>query len=348
VSIATVSRALNGADEVGEETRQRIVQLAAELDYAPSAAARTLVTRRSHVFGVALGNDAGGPPGLQHPFFQDVLVGLQDEAGAQGFDLLLFARDRTASSSAPTLLNRCRHHGVDGVVLIALDLSGPEIDTAPLPGIPCVAIDEDVQSAQTAQISSDNIGGAALATRHLHELGHRRIAMITGPERTKAGRERLAGYRQELERVGVPLRPEYVQHGHFFSEGGAEAMSALLGLSEPPTGVFASSDLMAAGALQRALELGARVPEDVSIIGFDDLQLTSLTQPTLSTVRQDKHGIGAAAARALSNMLKHPDAEPPVITLPVSLVRRESTGQPPASRPRPRQQRRSSTRERET
>lgn len=328
VSIATVSRALNGAPEVGADTRRRIVQLAAELDYAPSAAARMLVTRRSRVFGVALGNDAGGPPGLQHPFFQDVLVGLQDEAGARGYDLLLFA-DRTASAGGATLLNRCRHHGVDGVVVIALDLSGPDRDTPALPGFPCVAIDEDVETTHTAQISSDNVGGAALATRYLYDLGHRRIAMITGPGCTKAGRERLLGYRRVIERLGLAYRDDYVRNGDFTTAGAAGAMGELLTLPEPPTAVFASSDLMAAGAIQRAHELGVHVPGDVSVIGFDDLQLCSITQPPLSTIRQDKHGLGVASARALIDMLADPAMEPPVITLPVSLVQRASTAPPP-------------------
>jgi len=332
VSIATISRALNGMPGVGERTRKRILDAAQEIDYRPSAAARTLVTRRSQILGVVI--DTGdGRPNLQHPFFQHVLVGFQQEAHAQSFDLLLFARDRTACGAESRLLNRCRQHRIDGIAVIAFDLTDPGADALTLPGIPCVALDIDVDPATTAVVSSDNAGGAALATRHLHELGRRRIAVIAGDRTTKPGRERLRGHLDELERLGLPRREEYVRGGDFYSDSGAEEMAALLALPEPPDAVFCATDLMAAGALQAARSAGVEVPGDVAIAGFDGLDLTDLTHPRITTVRQDKRGLGVVAARTLLSMLADPDAPPPSVTLPVELVVRESSAGPAAAEP---------------
>lgn len=324
VSIATVSRALNGQPGVGDATRKRILELANEVDYRPSAAARTLVTRRSQILGVVLDTGAGHPS-LQHPFFQHVLVGFQSEAHAQSFDLLLFARDRTSTGAQTRLLNRCRQHRIDGIAVIALDLTDPGEEALAMPGIPCVALDIDVDPGTTAVVSSDNAGGAALATRHLHELGRRRIAMIAGNRDSKPGRERLQGYLDELARLGVPRRDELIRGGDFYSESGGAEMAALLALPEPPDAVFAATDLMAAGALQAARAAGVRVPEEIAIVGFDGLKLTSLTHPRITTVRQDKRGLGVVAARTLLQMLADPSAPPPAVRLPVQLVVRESS-----------------------
>jgi LacI family transcriptional regulator len=331
VSIATVSRALNGSPEVGEETRRRILRLVAELDYTPSAAARTLVTRRSNLFGVVL--DTGyDRPGLQHPFFQDVLVGLRDEASDLGFDLLLFARDRTATDLNASIMRRCRHHGVDGVVVIALDIADHNVASVSLAGIPFVALDVDVESGRAARIASDNAAGAALAVSHLHELGHTRIGMLTAPVETKPGRERLDGFNQEMAARGLGYPAEYVLSGDFSYASGVRAAGELLALPEPPTAIFASTDIMAAGVIRGMLDAGARVPDDLAVVGFDDLPLASMTEPSLTTVRQDGRGLGVAAAQALDGMLRDAEAPPPAIRMPVELiVRRSSTGHDPTT-----------------
>jgi LacI family transcriptional regulator len=323
VSIATVSRALNGHPEVGEKTRLRVLEAAREIGYRPAAAARTLVTRRSQILGVVLDTGAGHPA-LQHPFFQHVLVGFQAEAAAHDFDLLLFSRDRT-TADAESLLARCRQHQLDGVAVIALDLTAPALDALQLPGIPCVALDIDVDPATTGLVCSDNVPGAGLAVRHLHELGHTRIAIIAGDRGTRPGRERFEGFTKEMQRLGLPIRDEYVRGGDFYADSGYDEMSALLALSEPPTAVFTATDLMAAGALRAARVAGVSVPGDVAISGYDGLDLTTLTHPQITTVKQDKRGLGVAAAQALMAMLGGDAESPPQITLPVELVVREST-----------------------
>jgi LacI family transcriptional regulator len=327
VSVATVSRALNGSPEVSDATRQRILELAQELDYTPSAAARTLVSRRSHVVGVIL--DTGpGHPDLLHPFFQEVLVGLKHGVGSLGYDLLLFASEEPGNGFGGThsYLRRAGHHGVDGTVVLGFDGRDPEIAKLAASELPCVAIDADLGGPRTGLVMSENRAGAALAVRHLHELGHERIATITGLLSTLPGADRLDGYRDALAELGLERDEDYVVVGDFYDESGYRGTRRLLELEAPPTAIFAASDLMAAGALRAANELGVRVPEDVAVVGFDDIGLASLIQPQLTTVRQDMHAIGEAAANGLARMIENPESTPARELVPTRLVVRASSG----------------------
>jgi LacI family transcriptional regulator len=326
VSVATVSRALNGSAEVSDATRQRILALAEELDYTPSAAARTLVQRRSHVIGVIL-ETGPGHPDLLHPFFQEVLVGLKQGAGARGYDLLLFASAEPGHGfGTHSFLRRADHHGVDGAIVLGYDGSHPEIVKLAESGLPCITVDADIPGPRTGYVMSENREGAALAVRHLVELGHERIATITGMLNTRPGADRLAGYGEELARSGLEPREEYVAEGDYYDESGYRGTKQLLQLEEPPSAIFAASDLMAAGALRAANELGVRVPEELAVVGFDDIGLASLIQPQLTTVRQDMYALGEAAAEGLSRMIEDSDAEPVRRFVPTRLVVRASSG----------------------
>src|ERR671916_75583 len=169
VSVGTVSRALNGYADVRPETRERIIRLARELDYTPAAAARTLVTQRSHVIGVFL-ETGEGHPDLQHPFFHEVLGGLKGCIGAEGYDLLLFASERPGNGYGDhSYLKRCRHHNVDGAVLMGVNGEDQELRRLLRSELPCMGIDVEIAGDQTAYVVSDNEHGAALSVRHLHE-----------------------------------------------------------------------------------------------------------------------------------------------------------------------------------
>jgi LacI family transcriptional regulator len=325
VSVGTVSRALNGYADVSPETRERVMRLARELDYTPTAAARTLVMERSHVVGIFL-ETGEGHPDVQHPFFHDVLAGLKAKLGAAGFDLLLFASEQPGNGYGPhSYLKRARHHGVDGTALMGVDIRDPEVERLLRSDIPCVGVDMLLSGDGNGCVMSDNVEGAALAVRHLAERDHTRIATITGRIDTAPAGDRLRGYRDEIQRQGLVLRDEYVAYGDFYVESGAEAMARLLALPEPPTAVFAASDLMAVGALGTVTRAGLRVPDDIAIVGFDDILLAGLTQPPLTTLRQDKQGLGAAAGDALLALVEEDGDAPAAITLPVELVVRGST-----------------------
>jgi LacI family transcriptional regulator len=325
VSVGTVSRALNGYTDVSPETRERVIRLAQELDYTPAAAARTLVTERSHVVGLYL-ETGEGRPDVQHPFFHEVLGGLKDILGVGGFDLLVFASEQHGNGYGPhSYLKRARHHHVDGVVLMGVDAGDGEVEQLLRSDVACVGVDMALAGTNNCSVMSDNVEGARMAVRHLADLGHKRIATITGEMETAPARDRLRGYRDEIQRQGFAYRDDYVAYGDYYADSGAEGMAALLALPEPPTAVFAASDLMAAGALGVAARAGLRVPDDVAVVGFDDIFLAALTEPPLTTVRQDKPGLGAAAGEALVALIGGDGDAQAAVTLPVELVVRGST-----------------------
>jgi LacI family transcriptional regulator len=312
---------------VSTATRERVLAAAHSLDYAPSAAARTLVGRRSQLVGVILFTGLEHPD-IGHPFFQDVLVGLKHGIGAAGYDVLLFATERPESDSngAHSYLGRARHHRVDGVVLMGVDRDDPEVAKLVEADVPLIGVDLEVSGPRASYVSSDNVGGARLAVRHLHALGHRRIATIAGPQDSKPGADRLVGFRAELQALGIESQPGYERIGDWYTESGERAMEALLTLPEPPTAVFAAADLMAVGAMKAARDAGVDVPADLAVVGFDDIQLASLLHPALTTIHQDKVGLGRAAARALVEQIENPDVTPAALTLPVELIIRASCG----------------------
>jgi LacI family transcriptional regulator len=194
--------------------------------------------------------------------------------------------------------------------------------------VPCVGIDMDLEGPNTEVVMSDNVSGAEAAVRHLHGLGHRRIATITGMLESRPGIDRLRGYRAAAQALGLAYRDEYVAYGDFYAESGREATERLLALPDPPTAIFAAADLMAIGAIRAAAEVGLRVPEDLSVVGFDDIQLAGHVNPPLTTLRQDKLGLGGAAGDALVARIAGDPGRPALRQLPVELVVRGSTAPP--------------------
>jgi LacI family transcriptional regulator len=329
VSVGTVSRALNGYADVNPETRERITALARSLEYTPSSAARMLVTQRSHVVGIFL-ETGEGHPDLQHPFFHEVMVGIKHCLGARGYDLLLFASEQPGNGFGPhSYEKRCRHHNVDGAILMGVDPDEEETRRLVRSTLPCIGVDVELSGPATGYVISDNHTGIAAAVGHLHALGHRRIAHITGIMDTRPGIERLKGYRDALQAHGLAYRDEYVAYGDYYVDSGRTATQRLLALDEPPTAIVAASDLEVLGALRAAADAGVSVPGDLSIVGFDDIQLAAHLPVPLTTVRQDKAGLGAAAGEALTRCIDGAAATP-VTTLPVELIVRESTAPPRA------------------
>ena len=195
-------------------TKERVLATARSLDYAPSAAARTLARRRSQLIGVVLFTGREHPD-IGHPFFQDVLVGVKHGIGSRGYDVLLFATEQPGSGGdgAHSYLRRARHHHVDGIVLMGVDPEDPEVAKLVEADIPLIGVDLEVAGAQATHVGSDNVGGARLAVRHLHRLGHRRIGIIAGPQDSKPGADRMVGFRAELQTLGAESHPEYEQIG---------------------------------------------------------------------------------------------------------------------------------------
>jgi LacI family transcriptional regulator len=257
-----------------------------------------------------------------HPWLDALLDGAKSRAKSDGCDLLLLM-----GAGPDAFVRRCEQNGVGGVVYHAFASDDPRIRALLVAGVPCVAVDAEGSAPRLGRVSSGNAAATALAVRHLHRLGRRRIATLTGSGGSgTSGEQRLLGYRQGLEDVGLPFRSDYVAEGDFLHRSGLAAMKRLLSLSDPPDAVVSASDTMAIGAIAAIERAGLRVPEDVAVIGFDDIEEARLLSPQLTTLRQDVRALGVAAIEALLRMMSDPEQESPNLILPCELIVRESCG----------------------
>jgi LacI family transcriptional regulator len=275
-----------------------------------------------------------GPPMLRlereqtrrHPFFDDVLFGIRTRADAGNVDVLILTGvSSQITGEATHYAGLCRRHGAEGIILVAFYPDEPELAAIASSGFPAVTIDTQLFGARASFISSDNVGGAAAAVRHLAELGHKRIAYIGawGPE--PANIDRCLGYKSVLGEFGLELREEYIMLGGWSTVRAHELTKTALELPEPPDAFFCASDAMAIGAIKAIEEAGLRVPEEIAVVGFDDSDYAVVSMPSLTSVRQDRVGLGTAAVEALLRMLDAPESSPPSIVLPIELIVRESS-----------------------
>jgi LacI family transcriptional regulator len=271
-------------------------------------------------------------PGLPvHPLLADLLDAVRRGVGGLGYDtVLLNPPAYVAGGDAGVYVRRAARLGLAGVVLLGVNPRDPAVEALGAGPLPCVGVDLDVRGPRSTWITSDNIGGAATAVRHLHETGRGRIATVTGPMRFRPSVERLLGFRRELGRLDLACPPEYTVEGDWSVDGGAAALRRLLALPVPPDGVFVAGDLMAVGAVHAAAGAGVEVPGDLGIVAFDDVAAAGYPSPRLTTVRQDTAAFGASAAALLGSLAGSPPDEPgpPPVVLPTSLVVRESCGAP--------------------
>lgn len=329
VSPAAVSRALNNYPDIGEATRRRILKVAEEMKYHPNAIARGLVRNKTDTIGLfVLGRTQAG---FSDPFAFEVIVGVMEAVSAASYDLVLFG---AGAPGAPPIsyTRKSRERRVDGIVIMGLRTDDPQLPELASLGTPCVLVDVDVEAPGIGFVGSDNIAGAKRAVEYLISLGHRKIAFINGHARATVSRERLQGYRLALLENSIESRPDYIVEGDFSVESGRGAAERLLGegieTGARPTAVFAASDLMAIGFMQAAREMGFAVPGDVSVVGFDDIAMAGMTDPPLTTVRQNRHLLGAHAARLVIEALTH-GRPPERLRLATELVIRESARETP-------------------
>jgi LacI family transcriptional regulator len=323
VSVATVSRALNGHPEVSEVTRRQIQEAATRLGYRPSHSARALVRGRSDTVGL-LWDTGYEATGRHHPFLQALLVGVKRALSAAGRHVLLLnVEDRDAAEGA--YVEAARQHQLDGVVLMGVEDSHPAVRALVRSGLPCVAIDLPITGPRASYVTSANRAGAADAVRHLHALGHRAIATITGPLELLPGADRLAGFLSAAADLGLAVPEAYVRTGDFFLDSGYEAALRLAELPDPPTAVFVAGDEMAIGAVHAFQDRGVAVPGDIAVVGFDDIEAAGLVRPALTTIAQDPLELGRNAVESLLDMMGATHAAPPA-TVRTRLVIRDSCG----------------------
>jgi LacI family transcriptional regulator len=315
VSVPTVSRVLNGRSDVSPQTRERVEELLRQHGYRRRAArSRVSASLIDLVF-----ND------LDSPWAVEIIRGVEDVAHAAGVGTVVSAIHQR-STSARQWLQNLRARATDGVIFVVSDLSPPLLAELRRLNIAMVVVDPaGVPAMEIPTIGATNWAGGLSATEHLLSLGHRRIGFIAGPKRLLCSRARLDGYRAGLEAAGIEVQEELLYQGDFYHESGFAGGTALLELDDPPTAIFASSDQMAFGVYEAVRRRGLRVPDDVSVVGFDDLPEARWASPPLTTVRQPLVEMGLLAARTVLRLAQGEDVDTPRIELATHLVTRDST-----------------------
>jgi LacI family transcriptional regulator len=326
VSRTTVSFVLNNVPgmRIGDETRQRVLEAARQLDYHPDATARRMVRGRTNTIGFVLRQTPDQV--FSDRFLPEVLHGLSKAASVQGYHILI---EPVPPDDPSSYLRLIRERHVDGVVL-----SGPRFDDQDLvrahtDDTPVVLMGQ-LPSSGLPFVDVDNVGGALLATQHLIALGHRRIAFISNAKAAyTASAHRLNGYQKALAEAGLPCDESLIRYGDFTAASGEAAMADVLATARPhPTAVFVASDTVAIGALKAIRTAGLTVPGDIALAGFDDVPLAELIDPPLTTVRLPAYGLGWGAADMLIRLINHDVIHEPNVLLETELIVRKSSGAP--------------------
>ena len=321
VSIATVSRVLNDRPDVSPETREAVLEVVRRLGFSTNRSARSLSAGRTGFVGVTL-------PIVHAPYFSFILAGASEALYEQDMRVILCPTLHQYEREV-TLLDRLMHGTTDGSLLLLPEESDEELKALQEQHYPFVVVDprihldEDIPSVSAAHAS-----GAKRATEHLLSLGHRRIAVITGLEGWMANEERLTGYHAALAAAGVMPDPELEVASNWLISGGYEAAISLFDLKDPPTAIFAFNDNLAIGAMRAARSRLVRVPEDLSIVGFDDSEEAAIVTPALTTVRQPLAEMGRMAVSLLVRLLDKQRVEALRVELATRLIVRESTAAP--------------------
>ena len=317
VSLATVSRALHGTYPVKAETKQRILQLAKELGYQPNLIARSLRTEHTSTIGITVDDIAS-------PFSPRIIRGIHDTLKQNHYVSIIINTERHVEAEIEAmhdLLGR----STDGIILVEsyLQRDGQMPDLA---GKPYVFVHRLFKSGTGNCVMVDERYGARLATEHLISLGHRRIAHISGPEGWDATGERLDSFQETLLKAGLTFDPALVREGDWDIDSGYSGAQSLLATSERPTAIFAANDMMAVGAMYAVQDAGLRVPDDVAVMGYDNLDSVRIVRPQISTVTLPCYQMGQAAAQQMIKLLQNPSLPDEQIKVQGELIVRDSTG----------------------
>ncbi len=317
VSDATVSRVLNGSGRVREKTRARVMSAVEALHYTLNPHARRLAGGRSNVIGLLL-------PDFNIGYGAEILRGVDDELAQHGFDLMLYNAHR-GTTPAANYMAAIERGLADGLLVVLPKDAGPYLDTLQRRQFPCVLIDHQGRNEEAGEcfaVDVTNWQGAFDATQHLIDLGHRRIGFITGRMNLGCARDRLAGHLDALKHNGISPVKSLIQTGTFNQPDGYTCAKALLSLRKPPTAIFASNDIMAFGVMEAVRDSGLRIPDDISIVGFDDIPQCLMTHPAMTTVRQPLREMGRVATQMLLRVIDNPQQPPERVRLNTQLVTR--------------------------
>jgi LacI family transcriptional regulator len=322
VSIATVSRVLNDRPDVAPETREAVLKVIRDLNFAPSRTLRAVPAGRTGLVGVTI-------PMFHGDYFSAIITGITDALDEQDLQAVLCPTFHLQRHEAG-LMDRLVRAKTDGAILVLPSESSDELQRLKQSGFRFVVADDAYRlSGDFPIVTSANMAGAIEATEHLLGLGHRRIGLIKGIPNFVATEERASGYRAALTEARIPLDPRLEVSGEFDTIQGRVAAATLLDLPDPPTAIFACNDDMAVAVLQDARARGLRVPEDLSVVGFDDSTIARIAVPAITTVRQPLEEIGRMAATLLTRMIDGQKVDPIRLELGARLIVRDSTAPAP-------------------
>ncbi|MGF1752607.1 DNA-binding transcriptional regulator CytR [Vibrio makurazakiensis] len=320
VSTATVSRALMNPEKVSSSTRKRVEDAVLEAGYSPNSLARNLRRNESKTIVTIV-------PDICDPYFTEIIRGIEDAAVEHGY-LVLLGDSGQQKKRESSFVNLVFTKQADGMLLLGtdhpFDVSKAEQKNLP----PMVMACEFAPELELPTVHIDNLTSAFEAVNYLTQLGHKRIGQISGPKTAALCQFRQQGYQQALRRAGITMNPTFSTIGDFSFEAGAKAIRQLLALPEPPTAIFCHNDTMAIGAIQEAKKLGLRVPQDLSVVGFDDIQFAQYCDPPLTTISQPRYEIGRQAMLMMLDVLKGHEVQAGSRLLETELIIRGSTAPP--------------------
>jgi LacI family transcriptional regulator len=321
VSIGTVSNVITGRTAVSPRRRERVLAAIRALDYQPNHVARSLKLRKTRMLGMVISD-------ITNPFFPQLVRGAEDVALKHGYLLITFNTDDNVEREKQVLLV-LRQRRVDGVLLVVAPNPSKDEHIRSLlqSDIPTVYLDRVPTGMEVDSVSVDNVEGSRNCVRHLISLGHRKIAIVTGPPSLQTAAERLQGYREAMHEAGIPTYPELIMEGNFRAEGGYLRGRELLAGTDRPTAVFVCNNMMSLGLLKALVELGLRCPEDIAIAMFDDFPMAEAFRPRMTAVVQPAYSIGYRGAELLIERIerKRADQTPVRIRLSTDLLIRESS-----------------------
>lgn len=315
VSITTASYALNNRPEVREETKKRVLDIAREYNYKPSGIARDLKMKKTKTIGLILSNLAG-------PFYTEIINGIEEITFSSGYNLVVCSSYGGKNSTAVRYLKEKR---TDGILLMASDIEDEIIFKSANSNFPIVLLDRDLKGDYIWSATVDNEKGAYKAVEHLIKLGYSNIGYLSGPNISLDNKQRYEGYKKALETNKLKLRNEWIIHGQFTRSGGYTAAQALIAKKSYPEAIFCANDEMAIGAIEAFGDAGIKVPDQIAIVGFDDIELATYITPSLTTVKHPKYLLGNTVTHMLIQALKN-DFNISNIKLDTQLIIRESCG----------------------
>ena len=301
VSVATVSKALNDQPDVGPETRDKIKNLADELGYFTNSAAKALKTNRTHNLGVLFVDE--GHRGLTHEFFAALLNSFKEEAEQDGYDIT-FINNRNVGGKKITYLQHCLYRGVDGLLMACVDFYDDQVMEVVNSSLPVVTIDHVFNNR--AAVMSDNVGGLETLISYAYDMGHRKIAFIYG-EPTAVTENRKIGFHRACEKYGLTVPDGYLVESKYYDAEDCHAVTAkLLTLPERPTCILFPDDFSLTGGIRAIREAGLRIPDDISVMGYDGIITSQLMSPRITTLQQDTDRLGKEAAKKLIELIEKP------------------------------------------